>query len=255
MFMKQKIKKFTNKILDLIYPKNIKCIFCAEELNQNDYNCTCEKCLEILPFIEKHCERCGSPMNENQKGVCFKCKKHNYYFTKTRSVFEYGGLALKVVHNAKYNGAKYLLEHMAKYVAEVYSTMGVFPDFITYVPMFPSKEKARGYNQSKVLAEYLSERVDVPLIDCCIKAIDTKSQTELNTIERIENIKDSFKFNKEFKDKIKGKTIMIVDDVITTGATISEISRVLCENGVRECFGVSFAHTKLEQMDFEFKGN
>ena len=253
--MKQKIKNFTNKILDLIYPRNIKCIFCEEELNQNDYNCTCENCLEILPFIENHCERCGSPMNKNQKGVCLKCKNRNYYFTKTRSVFEYDGLVLKVVHNAKYHGAKYLLEHMAKYIAEVYATMGVFPDFITFVPMFPTKEQARGYNQSKCLAENLANMVKVPMLECCVKAKDTQSQTELNTLERIENIKGSFKFDNKFKEQIKNKTIMIVDDVITTGATMSEICRLLCENGAKECYGTSFAHTKLAQIDFEVKDN
>lgn len=255
MFMKQKIKNFTNKILDLIYPKNIKCMFCMEELNQNDYNCTCETCLEVLPFITHGCSRCGSPMNKNQKGVCMKCKSRNFYFTQAKSVFEYTERPMKVVHDVKYSQKRYLIEYMVKYMAEIYSTWGVFPDYITCVPMYPTREKERTYNQSKLLAEQLSQLVQVPFCDFCIKVVDTLSQTELNTSERIENIKNSFKCKQGLKNKIKGKRVLIVDDVITTGATTSEISRVLLENGAKECFALSFAHTKLDQMDFETINN
>ena len=101
--MKQKIKDFGNKILNLMYPKNIKCMFCAEELNQKSYNCTCENCLEILPFIKHACEKCGSLMNDNQQGVCIKCKRNNFYFTQAKSVFAYDDVVIKVVHGIKYS--------------------------------------------------------------------------------------------------------------------------------------------------------
>ena len=112
VYMKQKMKMFGEKILNLMYPKNIKCMFCADELNQNSYNCTCEECLSVIPFIKNSCDKCGSPMNENQQGICIKCKKRNFNFVQAKSVFVYEGLPLKVVHNVKYNECKYLVEYI-----------------------------------------------------------------------------------------------------------------------------------------------
>ncbi len=249
--MKQKISKFKDTVLNLIYPKNIKCMFCSEELNQNSYNTTCENCLEVLPFIENPCDRCGSPMGENQVGVCFKCKKSNFNFTRAKSVFEYKDSPLVVVHNAKYNAKTYLIEYMAKYLLDVYAIWDVFADVVTNIPMFETKEKSRGYNQSKLLAEEFSRIAQIPFVELCAKIVDNVSQTDLNTQERIKNIEDSFAVKSENKKLIKGKTILIIDDVITTGATSSELSKTMLKAGAKECFVLSFAHTKLNQMDFE----
>lgn len=249
--MKQKISKLKERILNLIYPKNIKCMFCTGELNQNSYNTTCEECLSTLPFIKNPCDRCGASMNENQSGVCLKCKRINHNFVQAKSVFEYMDKPLAVVHNLKYNGKRYLVEYIVKYLLDVYSTWDMFADFITCVPMFELKEKERGYNQSKLLAEEFSNKTKIPFYEFCAKVVDTQSQTELNTQERISNVEDSFAFKPEFKKMIKEKTILIIDDVITTGATTSEISKVLLSAGAKECFVLSFAHTNLKQMSVE----
>ena len=230
-------------------------MFCTGELNQNAYNFTCENCLETVPFIKNPCERCGSPMNENQKGVCLTCKSRNYNFIQAKSIFEYNSEPLIVVHNLKYNGKKYLVEPMVKYLADAYATWNVFADVITCVPMFETKQKARGYNQSKLLAEKLAEVIKVPFYELCSKVVDTTSQTELGTKERLENIKDSFAFKKELKNIVKDKVVLIIDDVITTGATTSEISKVLVKAGAKECYVLSFAHTKLTQLQFEELGS
>lgn len=249
--MKQKIKTLRDKILSLMYPKNIKCMFCMDELNQREYNCTCENCLEILTFITNPCGRCGSPMNENQQGVCIKCKKRNFHFINAKSIFEYIDLPKNVVHSVKYNGKKYLIEHMVKYMLDEYGTWNIFPDIVTCVPLFPTREKERGYNQSKIMAEMFAEKTNLLFYELCAKVVNTVSQTELDTNARIENVKDSFVFIDEFKKIIKNKTILIIDDVITTGATTSEISRILKQNGAGACYVMSFAHTKLNQFDVD----
>ena len=251
LIMKQKMSKFKDMVLSLMFPSGIKCMFCANELNQNSYNTTCENCLEVLPFIKNPCEKCGATMNSNQQGVCLKCKSNNLNFSQARSVFEYKDSPLIVVHNLKYNGKKYLVKYIVKYLLDIYSTWNVFADIVTCVPMFELKEKARGYNQSKLLAEEFSLNAKLPFYELCAKAVDTPSQTELNTQERMNNVADSFVLKKEFKKTIKGKTILIIDDVITTGATTSEISKTLINAGAKDCYVLSFAHTKLEQLNFE----
>lgn len=234
-----------------MFPSGIKCMFCGDELNQNEYNTTCENCLETLPFITNPCERCGSAMLANQKGVCLKCKNTNYYFTLAKSIFEYTDKPLNVVHNLKYNGSLYLVDYIVKYLTDEYAKWNVFPDFITNVPMFETKERKRGYNQSKLLAEKFAELAKIPFNEFCVKVVDSTSQTELNTKERLKNVLDSFAFKSEYKDLIKNKTILIIDDVITTGATTSEISRILINAGAKECYVLTFAHTKLQKVDFE----
>ncbi len=243
--MKQKMKNLKDKILDLIFPKNIKCMFCRNELNENSNNSTCEDCLQTLPFISNPCPHCGSEMRKEQYGVCFVCHQRNFNFSQAKSVFVYRDLPLKVVHNLKYHDKKYLAEYMAKYLCEIYGTWNVFADFVTCVPMFPTKEKERGYNQSRLLAQEFSHLSQIEFVELCDKVINTPSQTELDTQKRILNVANSFKLKPELKKMIKNKTILIIDDVITTGATTSEVSKVLMAGGAKECFVISFAHTSL----------
>ena len=139
-----------------------------------------------------------------------------------------------------------MIEHIVKYLVDMYATWNVFADIITCVPMFELKETERGFNQSKIIAKKFAEFVKVPFVELCAKVVDTPSQTSLNTKERIENVKDSFNFKSEYKKLIKNKTILIIDDVVTTGATTSELSKVLIEHGAKECYVLSFAHTKLQ---------
>jgi len=249
--MKQKIKALKDKILDLMYPKNIKCMFCTEELNNSEYNCTCENCMPILPFIKNPCEKCGSEMNENQKGVCIKCKKRNYNFSQAKSVFLYEGLPSSVVQGLKYSNKKYLVPHIIRYLLDIYSMWNVFADYVVCVPMFSTKEKQRGYNQSKLMAEEFSREAKIPFLDCLLKTKDTSSQTSLNVNERIENVAESFDVDKRYLTDIKDKIFLIVDDVITTGATSSEISKVLIKNGAKACYVLTFAHTQLQQINLD----
>ena len=244
-------KKFFEKVLNLMYPNNIKCMFCNEELNDNSYNNTCVTCLSTLPFISNVCYKCGCQMLENQTGTCLKCKRNNFYFTNARSIFRYEGSPLQVVHNIKYNNQKYLVESVVKYLLHSFATWNVFPDIVTNVPMFPKKEKERGYNQSTLMAKMFCEKSNLNFVELCSKIKDTTSQTSLNIKERFQNIENSFALKPENKKLIKNKTILIIDDVITTGATTNELSKVLLMNGASCCYVLTFAHTSLEQVTLE----
>ena len=226
-------------------------MFCNEELNRNAYNSTCEHCLSTLPFITNACLKCGSQMNENQTGICIKCKRNNFYFTNARSIFRYESTPLQVVHQIKYSNKLYLVEPVVKYLLDSYATWNMFPDIVTNVPMFPKKEKERGYNQSTLIAKLFCEKANLNFVELCSKVKDTASQTSLNTKERFKNVEDSFALKPEYKKLIKDKTILIIDDVITTGATTNELSKILLMNGANCCYVLTFAHTTLNQIEFE----
>lgn len=239
--------KVKNYILKLIYPNHIKCIFCGDELNQNSKNDTCEKCLKILPFISNACDRCGEPIRVQDKGVCLNCKNKNYNFVKAMSVFAYTDKVLQAIHGFKYSGKKYLFKPFAKYLLEFFASKDIKVDFVVDVPMFETREKERGYNHAKLLAEEFCKLTNLPYVDCCVKIVENSSQTNLSFSERAENIKDSFAVKKEFIKSIKGKTALIIDDVFTTGATVNEVCKVLLKSGVKECYVLTLAHTVISK--------
>lgn len=247
MKIREFIKNFYKKLINLIYPNDIKCMFCNDELKPSSYNHTCENCFDTLPFIKNFCDRCGSMVKPDLIGVCQTCKTTNYNFINARSVFVYNEITIPIVHNIKYNSKKYLIPFAIKYMVDYFSTMNLFPDIITNIPMHEKKVKARGYNQSKLLAQEFSKSTNIPFIEFCSKIIDNNSQTKLSFDERKQNVKDVFKFKSEHRKSIKGKTILIIDDVITTGATASELSKVLTKNGAKECYVLTFAHSQVEK--------
>ena len=243
------MKKFFNKlkesVLNLMFPENIKCFFCLYELNEFEQDNTCENCLQTLPFIKTPCLKCGADIDMSNLPICAVCKRRNYAFSQARSVFVYKDNPLNIVHNLKYNNHKYLSRHMAKYMSYVYGSWGIFPDFVTSVPMFKEKERKRGYNQSTLLAKDFCSITGLEFLECCTKTKNTETQTALSTNARFKNVENVFEILPKEKEKLKGKTILIIDDVITTGATMSEMSRVLLQAGASNCYALSFAHASV----------
>ena len=242
---KEKMSKFGNSLLNLIFPNKIKCIFCGTELNENCHT-YCEHCKDTLPFITSCCDRCGLPMSDEHLEVCSSCKRQNYNFVKARSVFSYIDLPLDVVRKVKFRKKKIFLPEMAELLYKTFLTWNISVDLVTYVPMYPKNEKERGFNQSKILAEEFSRLSNIPITYCCEKILNTQNQRDLSFEKRKENIKDAFKIIKESKPEIKDKVILIIDDVFTTGATTSELALTLKRANVKDCYVLTFAHTILK---------
>lgn len=246
--MKTKLKEFKNYLLKLIYPNHIKCIFCGDELNQNSYNDICENCLKIIPYIHKSCEKCGNPIREDDVGVCESCKIVNYDFKKAQAVFEYKNLIVKAVHKFKYSDGKYLAKPFANLMATFYATENLFVDGVVFVPMYIKKEKERGYNQAKVLAQEFCKITKLKFLDVLDKINNNKVQASLNFSERRKNVKDIFKVKPNSKDLIKNKTLLVIDDIFTTGATVNEICKTLTESGAGDCYVLTLAHTNFKDI-------
>ena len=244
-------KKLKENILDVIYPKHIKCIFCDEELNEEAHNDTCVECLHRLPFIMHGCPKCGGIIDDNNTGVCDTCKRNmnTYYFDEAKSVFVYMDEVVSLVHNYKIKNIRYLSEPIGKYLAERFVTWGINVDYITAVPLHENREKQRRFNQAREMALVVSELVNVPYIDCVKKVVDNKRQASLDMNERKTNVIDAYKFDSGYKDRIKNKNVLLIDDVFTTGATTNEVSKVLKHAGAKAVFILTFAHSVLG--DFE----
>lgn len=247
---KQFISFFTNLgqgFARLLYPSHFVCMVCDSELNEDSACCLCPKCKETLPYLNGQiCEKCGSPEVMEGEAVCDRCKGKTMPFEQARAVFAYQAEIKALVHKFKYSGKTYLAKPLAECMADCLKLHcpNLTFDCIVPVPMFPAKKKKRGFNQAELLAKELSEIVKLPLeLNGLARTIDNLPQTTLNFDERQKNLEQSFHCDKGF---FKKKTVLLVDDVFTTGATARTVSEILKTQGKAEnVFVLTVAHTPL----------
>ena len=236
-----KLKELFAKFIDkYFYNPKWRCVVCEKEIfDDNKY--VCDECDKELPYnIGAICDHCGRKVISFEN-YCSTCKGILVSLDKCRSVYNYEKPISTLIQRAKYNGAKYLLEFFAKDLANLYLQQYFNADCLTFVPMTEKAEKARGYNQSKVLCELVSKKTGVPVLDCVKKVTDTKRQATLSRKERLKNLEHAFRiFNKK---QVKDKNIVIVDDVTTTGSTAEVIADRLKKAGAKRVFLISVAST------------
>lgn len=228
-------------ISNLLYPQHIKCIFCGNEIRlQNAYD-ICEDCNKSLPkILDNFCIRCGQPHTKIGTGICLSCSSANFYFTQARSSLKFEGDVQKAIHKFKYARYKFLAKPFAEFLFDTLQSNNWKIDLIAYVPLYPTREKSRGYNQSKILAEELSKLTNIPIFDDIIRLKDTPTQTSLSKRERMENVKDCFKVNN--RSQVRDKNILLVDDVFTTGSTCDSISKQLKKYHATNIYILTICH-------------
>jgi len=238
--------KLTQSLTNAFYPKHIKCICCKAEIaNQNVYD-MCEECYSSLPFIKTHfCNRCGLQFEKDGQGVCLNCKANNFYFDFARATLNFDSSVVKIIHKLKYARYKFLAEPLAYFLYDTLLSQNWKIDLICYVPLFTKREKERGYNQSRELAQHLSKLTNIQLCHDIERIRDTPTQTQLSRHERQENVKDCFKLisPKQFKDL----NILLIDDVFTSGSTTNEISKLFKKYETNKVYVLTVAHAGLKQ--------
>ncbi|MBM4171815.1 MAG: ComF family protein [Ignavibacteria bacterium] len=226
-----KIFSFSNHTLDFILPRL--CISCQEIL-QIKQRYLCVNCLNSLPTVTT--ER----INEEYEKKFLKEKFVDEF--AAAFIFEKDKALQKVLHSLKYNEnfkvGIFIGETIAGLVKNIIH--GWNPDFIVPVPLHRLKKAERGFNQSYYIAKGIANIISIPIKTNVIKRNRfTRTQTELHVDERKENVKNAFKVLKV--NNVDNKKIILLDDVITTGATISECAKVLKENGALKVYGLSVA--------------
>lgn len=244
-----KFNKIKEYLVNTLFPNDIKCISCGEELNQDSHNNLCTECNKSLPYIHHFCPRCGSPISINNDGVCINCKINNYHFIASRSVFVYNDMISSIIRRIKYKSRKIYIPALSNFLAENFDKTNFIVDMVTCVPSHVNREKTRKFNQSKLLAESFAEKVNLPFIEIADKIVDNPSQTSLDYNERKKNVENVYKLKPNIRSLIKDKIILIVDDLLTTGATASELSKVLLSGGARACYVYTIAHGFMDNTN------
>ena len=224
----------TDILLRALYPE--KCPLCRKLLpfNQN----YCPDCVETEKRISGNfCEKCG---NENERCIC---SDNSICFSHFTSVFIYSGLTRAKIHDFKFNKnirlGKSLGDDMSFRVAEVF--YDVTFDAVTFVPMTEKHEKERGYNQSEILAKQVSKHFSTPCNKLLTKVKETENQHTLDAEKRRNNLDGAFAVSAGAD--ITGKTILLCDDIKTTGTTLKQCEKLLFEKGAKDVYCISVAMT------------
>lgn len=228
--------------------KEHSCISCSKEILDGSEFQLCENCLKNLDSIDgETCSKCGDRLKD---GIlrCEYCEGFGYEFDSNRSVCYYTDVSSKIVKGLKYGGRKYYAKHIARLMTKDKKFFEKF-DLITYVPVGKKRLRSRGFNQAEEIANEISKLVNIPAVSLLSKTIENKNQAKLSQKERLENLKGTFDIDTSNKDKIKGKKILIVDDVFTTGATLSECAKVLKSQKPKTVCSITFAKTRFNSIN------
>lgn len=222
-----------NPFLDFIYPPF--CLACEIKLDSNAP--VCESCWETLQKrsrIRRH------------TGDDFTYLEDPLYMDDVITFWEYSTVIERLIHSVKYEGFKRLGRLLGILAAECLLE-GLSPrkaDMIIPVPLHPVRQRERGFNQSRIYAEQISQYADIPMNPKILHRIRyTKTQTELTASERQSNMRDAFKVTSS--SEIQDKTVILIDDVITSGATINSCAKACLTAGARSVIGIGLARPGL----------
>lgn len=219
------LKKFRRAAERYEEEHNFTCDICGREVFANER--VCGICMGSLPWNNGVvCPLCGR--KEGEAGVCLDCKERPLTVSKARSAFVHEGEAARLVVRYK-RGEKYLFRTVCDLLFPLLGKEFPEADALTFVPMTQKAEKARGYNQSRLLAVELSGRSGIELLAPAEKRRETEAQKFLGRKERAENLLGCFHVSD--KKAVKGRRILIIDDTLTTGATASELATALLRAG------------------------
>lgn len=227
------IKGFGNFVKKYLFNPRWRCVNCGREVFNGESFCS--KCYKTLPFNDGIiCGHCGRKVKAPEE-YCSTCKNRLTDVDLCRSAFNYEPPISTLIKDLKYKNHRFLAEIFSEYLANVYFKNLFAPDVITFVPMTKKAFRKRKFNQSELLAKFLSERVNVR-VECLLeKKKDTLRQAETNSREeRLKNLKSSFKVID--KKAVIDKKILIIDDVTTTGATAQCIAEKLKGAGAKTVY-------------------
>lgn len=217
----------------MLYPQGIKCVVCGKELFEENRYGICSGCL--LKANVRFCPKCGRAVGETTV-YCEDCTKTKREFNEARAPFIFEGKAKVLVHGLKYGGKKYLAKTIAQYLVDEYYKNDWYVDFITFVPMHPKKQKLRGYNQAELIANEVAKIINKPLINSLERVKYSQNFARLSRKERMKEAEESV----IAKDKYKKKSILLIDDVFTTGATSEACAKALNKSGASDVYVLTF---------------
>ncbi len=227
------MQKLKNYITDLFFPA--KCLIC-NKISQN----ICIDCInKIQEVINQTCPNCNKLSKYG--AYCNRCKKNKYISGIIAFGYFRNPILKKVIYELKYEGVFSVSDQLAGMLTKTILKEDIIFDIISFVPISKKSLRHRGYNQSELIANSLSEYFKKPVFSLLTKTKETKSQVGLSGKERRNNLFDAFIINEKNSNKLIGKKILIIDDVCTTGSTLNECAKILKNGGAKKIHGAVIA--------------
>jgi len=230
--LQAQLNQLKGKVADFLFPPH--CLGCGRE---GDFLCI--PCCRALPrLLPPLCPKCSRPLVQEDR--CPICQKWRLEISGIRSPFLFQGVVRQAIHQLKYNNFKALASPLAQLLAAYVETRPLPVEVIVPVPLHPRRLRERGYNQSALLARELGRLTSLPVVeDSLFKLRDTPAQTRaLNAEIRRSNVVGVFACRDE---KLKGKQVLLIDDVCTTGATLDSCAITLSRVGASSVWGLALA--------------
>ncbi len=226
-----------NGLLNLLFPQA--CPVCRKPSSEHSIAPICAECWRtIRPYRSPACRRCGAPLVSDAAATCGDCLRDEPSFERAVNFGLYEGALRDAINLLKYRGIRRLSGPLSGMMLRM-----EFPDVdaVVPVPLHEKRLRQREFNQSALLAASIARHIGATLeTGCLVKIRDTPPQVGLRSRERIKNIKGAFDIRRA--DRIRGGRILLIDDVVTTGATVRECSRVLKKAGARAIHVAALAH-------------
>lgn len=238
------LRRWSNCFLDLVFPKE--CHFCRKPSGEDGYICL--ECLERLSLQRNpSCLVCGaeSTLLEGPDFICSDCLRSPPAYERAFIVARFENAIRDLIHTFKYRKGVWLTEDLVRYLSAVYKVK-IAPlkpaiDLVVPVPMQARKKRARGYNQAELLARLFAKAEGLPYCASLLKRVNTGilSQTRLRRSERLKNAQASYVYSG--KVSLNEKVILLIDDVMTTGATCNACAQHLRAAGAAAVYVLALA--------------
>lgn len=217
-------------LLDLCLPRS--CAGC-QRMDNRPQSSWCGTCWDLIPRVASPlCPKCGRPFRDSPDSpdhLCGECVESTYYFDSARSAVSHEGVVRTRIHQFKFEGQTEWVPPLVE-LLEIACAGLPAPDLVLPVPLHLKRLKERGFNQSGLLAGELARKLHVPVsFNLIVRKNRTQPQTRLNRKERLKNVKGAFELAEA--QRVRGRRILLIDDVFTTGTTLSECARTLKKKG------------------------
>lgn len=233
--------ELTDKLFSMFFP--CRCVFCQQTVAHSF--AICPDCYQALPHNKTCCLRCALPLMEDvgKTAWCGRCIRKLPAFDYACSPLRYEDDVIGLIHQLKFAEKITYAQTIGEILLQHFSAIDERPDCLLPVALHKSRLRQRGFNQSIEISRVLAKKLGLPIEHTAIvRQRSTAAQTGLNAKQRLKNIRGAF----SVVGKLNYKHVLIIDDVMTTGATVNELAKLLKKNGVERVGVLSIARAPMK---------